>query len=60
MASKIAGTYLRGGKFWLRIIAPKDLQAQFCDNKRIVFNGSLGTGDPQVARVKAAAIRADF
>lgn len=60
MASKIAGTFLRGGKFGLRIIAPKDLQARFYDGKRIAFNGSLGTGDPQVARVKAAAIRADF
>lgn len=46
--------------WWLRVIAPLDLQAPFYGGKRIAFNGSLGTSDPQVARVSAAAKRADL
>ncbi|SET01971.1 site-specific integrase [Variovorax sp. OV084] len=60
MASKIPGLFQRGGMWWLRVIAPLDLQAPFYGGKRIAFNGSLGTSDPQVARVSAAAKRADL
>ncbi|WPB58735.1 site-specific integrase [Xylophilus sp. GOD-11R] len=60
MAFKIPGTYLRGNRFWLKVLAPKELQARFYGGKRIAFDGTLGTGDPEVARAKAASVRADL
>lgn len=59
MAS-IPGLFQRGTQFWLRVIAPAKLQAKFYDAKRIAFEGSLGTSDPEVARVAAAARRAEL
>lgn len=60
MASKIPGLTLRGGVFWLRVLAPKELQVPFYGGKRIAFEGSLRTSDPQVSRVTAAAKRAEM
>lgn len=60
MASKIPGLFQRGGMWWLRVIAPLDLQAPFYGGKRTAFNGSLGTSDPHEARVRAVTKRAEL
>lgn len=59
MAS-IPGVFQRGSRYWLRVVAPLDLQAKFYSGKKIAFEGSLGTSDPEVARVAAAAMRAEL
>lgn len=46
--------------WWLRVIAPLDLQAPFYGGKRIAFTGSLGTSDPGEARVRAVTKRAEL
>ncbi len=60
MATKIQGMYQRGPVFWLRVTTPKDLQAAFYGGKKIAHNASLGTSDPQAARVVAMNKRAEL
>lgn len=60
MASKIPGLFQRGGMWWLRVVAPLELQTPFYGGKRIAHSSSLGTSDPQEARVRAAAKRAEL
>jgi integrase len=52
--------FQRGSRYWLRVVAPLDLQAKFYSGKKIAFEGSLGTSDPEVARAAAAAKRAEL
>lgn len=59
MAS-IPGMFQRGSRYWLRVVAPLDLRAKFYSGKKIAFEGSLGTSDPEVARVAAVTKRAEL
>ena len=60
MSSRTPGLFQRGAKYWLRIVAPKDLAAAFYGGKKFAFEGTLGTSDPAVAKVAAAAKRAEM
>jgi hypothetical protein len=60
MSSRTPGMFQRGSRFWLRIVAPKDLAAAFYAGKKFAFEGTLGTSDPAVAKVAAAAKRAEM
>lgn len=60
MSLRTTGLFQRGAKYWLRIVAPKDLAAAFYGGKKFAFEGTLGTSDPAVAKVAAAAKRAEM
>ena len=42
MSLRTPGLFQRGARFWLRIVAPKELSAPFYDGKKFAFEGRDG------------------